>query len=247
MWLLIGLALAVFIIADFIIPAIQRRQYEQSEYFEQTGTPYKTVNNDKGLLGEYCIYKYLRPLEGERKFLFNCYLPKDDNETTELDVILIHESGIYVFESKNYSGWIFGTETDRYWTQTLPAGKGKSHKSRFFNPIMQNKLHLKWLENYLGEDESLLMSYIVFSDRCTLKDINLTSGNHRVINRYDILPELRRRSGELGKRLSVERIEEIYNKLLPMTKVDEAKKAEHIENIKKKHPPVPQGSHKNDG
>mgnify|MGYP002509292044 CR=1 FL=1 len=35
--------------------------------------------------------------------LFNLYIPKDNGETTELDVVLLHESGIYVFESKNYS------------------------------------------------------------------------------------------------------------------------------------------------
>lgn len=39
--------------------------------------------------------------------------------TYEIDLIMISETGIYVFESKNYSGWIFGDEKQRYWTQIL--------------------------------------------------------------------------------------------------------------------------------
>lgn len=44
----------------------------------------------------------------------NCYLPKSNSEKIEVDVILIHESDIYVLEFKNYSGWIFGAETEQY-------------------------------------------------------------------------------------------------------------------------------------
>ena len=62
---------------------------------------------DIRLIGEYFTYQCIAPLNGYKKFIFNCYLPKADGETTEVDVILLHESGIYVFESKNYSGWIF--------------------------------------------------------------------------------------------------------------------------------------------
>ena len=97
--------------------------------------------------------------------------------------MLLHDSGLYVFESKNYSGCIFGTETQKNWTQTLPMGKGKSKKNHFFNPIIQNKGHIKWLKTYLQSNNFPIFSCIVFSDRCTLKNINLTSGEHDVINR----------------------------------------------------------------
>jgi hypothetical protein len=78
---------------------------------------------EKGKSGEYLVYKVLQNYEKDgAKFLFNCYLPKNNNnDTTEIDVIMIHNSGIYVFESKNYSGWIFGSEHQQKWTQTLPG------------------------------------------------------------------------------------------------------------------------------
>lgn len=112
----------------------KKKKYEKTLYFVQTGNPFNKVMQDIGLIGEYFTYQCLAPLNGYKKFIFNCYLPKADGETTEVDVILLHESGIYVFESKNYSGWIFGNESQTFWTQTLPSGKGKSQKSRFFLP-----------------------------------------------------------------------------------------------------------------
>ena len=130
------------IIIDFTIYYLKKKKYEKTEYYLQTKIPYGSVRFDKGRLGEFYTYRYLKILEGYKRFLFNVYLPKENGETTEIDVILLHETGIYVFESKNYSGWIFGTETQQYWTQTLPVGKGKSQKTKFFNPIIQNKVHL---------------------------------------------------------------------------------------------------------
>ena len=43
--------------------------------------------------------------------------------TSEIDLLMIHEKGIFVFESKNYSGWIFGSADQLHWTQSLQNGK----------------------------------------------------------------------------------------------------------------------------
>lgn len=47
---------------------------------------------------------------------------------------MLHERGVFIFEPKNYSGWGFGSERQRMWTQSL----NKITKTRFYNPIMQN-------------------------------------------------------------------------------------------------------------
>ncbi len=52
------------------------------------------------------------------RILRNIYVPTDDGRTTEIDVLLITQKGIVVFESKNYSGWIFGNEADSQWTMS---------------------------------------------------------------------------------------------------------------------------------
>lgn len=157
---------------------------------------------DAGRNGEYQIYKRLCHYESTGgKFLFNCYLPKGKGETTEIDVLLIKLDGIFVFESKNYSGWIFGDEKSKNWTQTLPQGKGRSHKEHFFNPIIQNKVHIKWLRNIVGE-ELPLYSIIAFSERCTLKKVNVTSQDVQVINRNVILSAVEHAGSMQSKKLS---------------------------------------------
>ena len=108
--------------------------------------------------------------------LRNVYLPKDDGGTSEIDVLFITKKGIVVIESKNYSGWIFGDENDQKWTTSLLGGK----KHQFYNPIKQNKTHLKWLQNYVGEGVPLF-STIVFSERCELKNVTVRSNTVSVI------------------------------------------------------------------
>lgn len=77
----------------------------------------------------------------------------------------------------------------------------------------------------------LFYSYIVFSDRCTLKDITLTSGRHHVINRYNILPAVQQNIAKTGTRLSPGKIDALFEKLYPLTQIDGAEKAAHIRNI----------------
>lgn len=215
--------------------AIEKRNYEKSEYFAQTGNSFQQVRRDKGLLGEYYIYKRLARLPGHKRFVFNCYLPKSEEEKTEVDVILIHETGVYVLESKNYSGWIFGTETNQYWTQTLPAGRGRSQKIHFPNPIIQNKVHLKWLKAFLPDNSLRILSYIVFSERCTLKNINLTSGEHRVVKRSDLKEDITNSIKNADSCLNTEKIDELYDMLQPLTNVDREEKEAHIHKIQEKY------------
>ena len=78
------------------------------------------------------------------RVLRNVYVPRDDGSTSELDVVLICVKGIFVFESKNYAGYIFGDEQNRKWTVSLYAGKNwigakTTEKHHFYNPIWQNK------------------------------------------------------------------------------------------------------------
>ncbi len=67
-----------------------------------------------------------RGFEGE--ILRNIYLPKENGETSEVDVVYITQKGIFVIESKNYSGWIFGDEKSQKWTMSFPNGQ----KNQFY-------------------------------------------------------------------------------------------------------------------
>lgn len=164
---------------DFLVPAIiiivvlvkKDKEYKNCAYYQITKHPYFSVKHNTGRYGEYLTYKYLKKFETNgAKFLFNIYIPKENGETTEIDVLMICKKGLFVFESKNYSGWVFGSENQKNWYQILPAGRGRSHKENFYNPIMQNRSHIKHLKAFLGEQVPM-RSIIVFSDRCKLKNV----------------------------------------------------------------------------
>ncbi len=237
--LLINPVVLIPAIIVIVILVKKNKEYKSGAYYQITKHPYLSVRNNVGRYGEYLTYKYLKNFETEgSKFLFNIYIPKDNDETTEIDVLMISPKGIFVFESKNYSGWIFGSENQKNWYQTLPAGRGRSHKEHFYNPIMQNRSHIKHLKAFLGTDIPI-RSIIVFSDRCTLKNVKTTSNDISVINRYNVKPVVSTICNQLQESLlSEEEIHSIYDKLYPCTQIDETTKVQHIANIHNKINPT---------
>lgn len=164
------------------------------------------------------------------KVLRNVYVPKDTGETSEIDVVFITQKGIFVIESKNYSGWIFGDEKSAYWTVML----ANKTKNRFYNPVMQNKTHMKWLGRYL-KDEIPLFSIIVFSERCELKKVTVESSDVRVIKRDRLYANIRDIWNQAEDRLDENQVREIYEKLEKLTHVSEAVKMAHVANIHSKY------------
>lgn len=166
--------------------------------------------------------------------LRNLYVPKENGETTEIDLVYITQKGIFVIESKNYSGWIFGNEKDQYWTASLSNGQ----KNRFYNPILQNRGHLRWLRTVVGEKVPLF-SLVVFSERCELKKVTVESEDVRVVKRDRLYAAVRAIWDASRDSLSPAETESLYQKLKPLTDVDAATKAAHVAAIKEKTERVP--------
>lgn len=170
--------------------------------------------------------KWVKAFGRDGKVLRNVYVPKGDGETSEIDVMFITQKGIFVIESKNYSGWIFGNEADRYWTVVLEGG----HKNRFYNPIMQNRGHVKWLANYLADDTPLF-SIVAFSVRCELKKVMVSSKEVRVIKRDRLYATVRDIWDSAEDVLDEAAVSGLHDRLMPLTDVDEATKAAHVADI----------------
>ncbi len=97
----------------------------------------------KGYYGEYLLFSNLYDfISGDCKILMNLEIPAPNSKTTEIDTILIHETGIYVFEVKHYKGRIYGKDTDKNWTQYFRTAPNSSFK----NPVSQNKYHIEALK-----------------------------------------------------------------------------------------------------
>lgn len=220
-----------FISIIVIIYIFKINNFKKEAYYKITKKSYFKVRYNIGRYGEYLTYKYLKKFEDKgAKFLFNIYVPKKEKETSEIDVLMISPKGLFVFESKNYSGWIFGSDTQKYWYQTLPVGRGKSHKEKFYSPVFQNNTHIKYIKCLIG-DQIPIYSIVTFSDRCTLKSVNIQSSKVNVINRYQVYNLISSIYNNTEDQIDNIQIENIYNTLYPYTQVDESIKQKHIEDI----------------
>lgn len=89
--------------------------------------------------------------------LDNILIPLPDGGTTQIDHIVVSPYGLYIIETKNMDGWIYGNEYDSQWTQVL-----YKQKNTFQNPLRQNYKHCQVIASALNIDNSLVHSVIVF-------------------------------------------------------------------------------------
>ena len=108
---------------------------------------------------------------GEKKTQFNLWLSLDtklyrrlhdviipsNNGTAQIDHILVSPFGIFVIETKNYKGWIYGSESQSNWTQVIYKSK-----HNFQNPLRQTHRHKKVLSKYLSISETNIQTVISF-------------------------------------------------------------------------------------
>lgn len=95
---------------------------------------------------------------GEEYSRFHNVIIPTPNGTTQIDHLLISRYGIFVIETKNLNGWIFGDEKSKQWTQSFYSGK----KYKFQNPLHQNYRHTKALANYLNINHDCIYSVVFF-------------------------------------------------------------------------------------
>ncbi len=198
-------------------------KYNKSNYKYESGVSFFKFYFNTGCFGEGLTFFKLEALNHYSKIMSNLYIPTENNETTEIDLLYIYSNGIYVIESKNYGGWIFGSENHKYWTMVM-----YNYKTKFFNPIWQNKKHISCLSKIVDVP---LHSLIVFSERCKLMKLNYDKKNTKIINRQDLVEYL---EAELSKNniLSVDQINKIYESLKPYKLKDKEKKQQHIDQIR---------------
>lgn len=93
----------------------------------------------------------------------NVTLPTEDG-TTQIDHVIVSRYGVFVLETKNMKGWIFGNAKQRYWTQKI-----FKYSQKFQNPLHQNYKHVKTLQNLLDLSDEQVLSVVVFVGDSTFK------------------------------------------------------------------------------
>ncbi len=143
----------------------------------------------KGAYGERIVKSRLKRLSSRNYKILNNVIIQKSNYSSQIDHIIVSNYGIFVVETKNFKGWIFGHEKSEYWTHILFKKKYK-----FRNPVKQVWGHINSLKRIL-DNASLIPFYpiVVFTGSGKLKKI---TSNIQVININKLLRFIKRNSKE---------------------------------------------------
>lgn len=120
----------------------------------------------RGAAGERRVRHALRKLPSEEYHLFNDVTLPTRRGTTQVDHVLLSRFGVFVIETKNMSGWIFGSADQAKWTQVL-----RRQKRQFQNPLRQNYAHVKAIEQILELPPSAVHSLVAFTGEARPKTL----------------------------------------------------------------------------
>jgi hypothetical protein len=187
----------------------------------------KTVTNtNRGTATERdLVLKLLKSQMPAEAIFHDLYLQKPDGKYSQIDLVLITNVGMIIFEVKKYKGWLFGTGYKSHWVQVLAYGK---RKCQFYNPVIQNNVHVQNLKIQLGQKDLPFFSIVVFYGDCVLKEINFIPNGTFVIKSE--------RTIELLKKILKENPLVCYNNNIEIFRVlrEAVKNGESLE-IQKRH------------
>ncbi len=156
----------------------------------------------------------------------NVIIPSINNGSSQIDHLVISKFGIFVIESKDYKGWIFGNKDQDNWTQSLPGG---DNKFQFQNPIRQNWSHIMALKDLIPFiNEKSFESIIVFTNSCEIKTLPIEN----VVQIDSLINCIEKFTQE---KLSEENIYMVIGKLSFICQTVDISPYQHIENIKLHH------------
>jgi restriction system protein len=93
--------------------------------------------------------------------VFNNIIIQTSRGSTQIDHVAVSKYGVFVIETKEKTGWIFGEPNQNDWTQVIFKDRFK-----FQNPLRQNYAHIKGLSEVLKIDCSKLHPLVFFWGDC---------------------------------------------------------------------------------
>ena len=130
----------------------------------------KTEAQRRGEQGEKEIRRQLNQLDRSKYTIINDVQFMIKGKSSQIDHIIVSDFGIFVIETKNYKGIIYGDENSNQWKQVI-----YQYKNNFYNPIKQNLGHIYAL-NYVLRQLPVVnyFSLVVFTKRSQLKVKSMT-------------------------------------------------------------------------
>jgi len=110
----------------------------------------------KGAVGEFIVGRMLATL-GPGYEVLNDLTFVSDGDSTQIDHVVVSTKGVFLIETKNFSGLLFGRANESHWTQV--AGRTRR---KFQNPLRQNYKHVRFMADNLQVKESAIVPMVVF-------------------------------------------------------------------------------------
>lgn len=163
-------------------------------------------------------------LPDEYKVLNDIYLLKENGDTAQIDHIVVSPYGVFVIETKNYSGWIYiarGTWIENNYGKKTPFK---------VNPVEQNRGHIQALVRALGISPSYFHSVVAFAGGCELKMEPRPEG---VVYADKVTSYI----CSFGQRvIGADQVDEIVSRIVELdAEVGDERKANHVANLRKRH------------
>lgn len=198
-------------------------------FIKQYERKYRAIK--KGDDGEEIVAKILGENIPDQQYIINNYLFIDKSgKSRQIDHIFINQYGIWVIETKNYSGTIYGNEKQREWTQVYNFG---NEKYKFYNPIKQNITHIYCLAEILNV-KNIFNNVVVFIGEADISNLSINN----IFSKYNIEDI---KTQQTSIHLTKEQMKTFYNKLIEIESQCELSEYQHIKNIEKMQNDIREG------
>ena len=137
------------------------------------------------------------------------YVHRNNSQIVEIDIAVVHTSGIYIFEVKTKRGKIFGSPNDKYWV----AQHSETKSSKFFNPLKQTESHVRNLSKLYRISPLSCYSFIVFTDRVDISGVEYRTNQTAVCLKRDLPNILNRIKNNKNTPISPFVLDDIYQDL----------------------------------
>ena len=179
----------------------------------------KNIFIGQGEYGELRVSHILSKLPDEYHVFNDIYL-ETNGRSSQIDHVIISRYGVFVIETKNYSGAIYGSEKAEHWTQYL---QGDGYEFR--NPIKQNQSHVWAIKDTLHIAPSSIVPIVVFLNgadlRCNTSSAVLYTGQLR---KYIL--------SFRTNAFTADGVERLTNKLSESIIIDPERREKHIHSVK---------------
>lgn len=178
--------------------------------------PREDAAQRRGEEGEQEVAQILRSLPRKYRVINDALIPRG-NGTAQIDHIVVSPHGIFVIETKNHFGNVFGNDDSENWTKSC-----RGERYEFYNPVRQNRAHVAALAELLRVDRRKFVPIVAFTPRA---ELDVTSSE--IVTSTDRLKETI--LGFSGKVLDAEETAEIELKILAANRGSEKARTEHAE------------------